>query len=429
MQREDIDPAPRTYPPFVKILRRGEFDSDALARLSGSGIEAWLLAEAADENDLLELFLSFVWRLVAARLPLHRASLHIGTLHPQLFGYAWNWNSDDGFCDEVKVDEAALSTDAYQRNPLFRVIERGERFRGRTDKPDAVREIPLLSELASQGITEYAAVPLRAGGDCHNAATFATKQAGGFSEKQFSEIGRYLRLLALHVQRHIAVRISENVVNTYLGAAAGDRVLRGSIKRGSGAQIEAIIWASDLRGFTDLADKLDGREMIPVLNEYFDRLAGSVLAHGGEVLKYIGDGLLAVFPFSEFGSEQVAAEAALSAARSALEALDRLSGDERQLPDVNGWRPLRTGIALHRGAVFFGNVGAPERLDFTVIGRAVNAVSRVEGLSKSLGRSILITQPVADLLDCPLDSLGEHALRGLSEPISIFAPKALSSVS
>jgi len=162
--------------------------------------------------------------------------------------------------------------------------------------------------------------------------------------------------------------------------------------------------------------------MIAILNEYFDRLVGSVLGCGGEVLKFIGDGLLAVFPFSGFQSESAAAEAAFEAAQSALKALERLNADKDVFPNVEGWRPLRSGIALHRGEVFFGNVGAPERLDFTVIGRAVNAASRVEGLSKSLGRPILITHPVAELLGCQLDDLGKHQLRGLSELVSIFAP-------
>ncbi len=422
MTGEPPDPAPRSYPSFVTLLRRGRFDLEALGRPSLAEVESWLLGEAADHGDLLEVFQSFVWRLVAAGLPLDRASLHVGTLHPQLFGYAWNWSRDDGLCDEVKVDEAVLGSDAYRRNPLYRVIEHGETFRGRTDAPD-VLEQGLLADLARQEIVEYLAMPLSAGGDYHNAATVATRQAEGFSAEQISNIDRLLRLLALHVARHIAARIAENLVNTYLGDAAGSQVLQGSIKRGSGAPIGAIIWASDLRGFTDLADRLDDRDVLSVLNAYFERLAGAVMAHDGEVLKFIGDGLLAVFPFSAFETEQAAARAALAAARSALSELDLLNEDKSQLAEIDGWRPLRTGIALHRGDVFFGNLGAPRRLDFTVIGKAVNAVSRVEGLSKPLGRPILFTEPVAELLDVPLETLGTHALKGLSEPLPIFSPR------
>ena len=197
-------------------------------------------------------------------------------------------------------------------------------------------------------------------------------------------------------------------------------MLRGSIKRGAGEPIRAIIWASDLRGFTDLADRLDGPDMIALLNGYFECLAGAVLAHEGEVLKFIGDGLLAVFPYSAFADEKAAAAAALAAAQGALQAIERLNEDPQAFANIPGWRPLRTGIALHEGEVFFGNVGAPERLDFTVIGRAVNAASRVEALSKTLGRSIVVTEPVMRLLDRPLEPLGEHELRGLAAPISIY---------
>jgi adenylate cyclase len=227
----------------------------------------------------------------------------------------------------------------------------------------------------------------------------------------------------LHVERHIVSRIAGNVLDTYLGEAAGQQVLRGSIKRGAGEAIRAIIWASDLRGFTDLSDRLAGSDIVALINAYFERLAGAVMAEGGEVLKFIGDGLLAVFPYTSFKSEQAAAEASLAAAQRALRAVEDLNQVvPPDLARIQGWRPLRTGIALHEGEVFFGNVGAPERLDFTVIGTAVNTASRVETLTKTLGRPILITEPVARRLSAPLDDLGEHALRGLATPLAIFSP-------
>ena len=416
------DPAPRTYPPSVSLQRRAAGGPAVAAGTASIGdLEAWLLADALDIEDVLPFFEQLCWRLVAAGVPLDRASLHVGTLLPQLYGFAWNWNRTDGLCDEVRVAEAALAHDAYRRNPLFQVIDRGEAFRGKTQ--ETAERYPLMAELAKQGFTDYAAIPLRAGSAYHNAATAATKREGGFSEAQFAGLMQILRLAALHIERHIALRIAGNVLDTYLGAAAGGRVLRGSIKRGAGEPIRAIIWASDLRGFTDLADRLDGPDMIALLNGYFECLAGAVLGYDGEVLKFIGDGLLAVFPYAAFADEKAAAAAALAAAQEALKAIDRLNADPQAFAAIAGWRPLRTGIALHDGEVFFGNVGAPERLDFTVIGRAVNAASRVEALSKSLGRSILVTGPVARLLDRPLEPMGEHALRGVAAPIAIYSPR------
>ncbi len=419
-----LDPAPRKYPAAVTLRRRSARGRAAAPEnTTFDTIEEWLLADAAGEDDLLLFVESLLWRLVAAGLPLDRASLHVGTLHPQLFGFAWNWNSTDGLCDEVKVAEAALQSDAYRRNPLFAVIDRGESVRGRTDDRAMIERYPLIAELAGQGIVDYAALPLRAGGAYHNAATVATRRPEGFSAEQFAWLQRILRLFALHVERHIVHRIASNVLDTYLGGVAGGRVLDGAIKRGAGEPIRAVIWASDLRGFTDLTDRLSGPAMIVLLNAYFERLVGCILEHGGEVLKFIGDGLLAVFPFAAFASEKAAAEAALAAAEEACEALERLNATPpAELAAIDGWRPLRTGIGLHEGEVFFGNVGASERLDFTVIGRAVNAASRVESLSKELGRSIVITEPVACRIARSLDELGRHMLRGLAEPVLIFSP-------
>src|SRR5690606_32026292 len=156
---------------------------------------------------------------------------------------------------------------------------------------------PLVAELARQGITEYAVFPLRAGGPYHNAASLATDRPGGFTPAEEAALERIARLMALHVERHILQRIAGTVLDTYLGPAAGGGGLRGTIRRGSGQTIHAVIWVSDLRGFTDLADRLSGPDMITLLNAYFERLAGAVLEAGGEVLKFIGDGLLAVFPY------------------------------------------------------------------------------------------------------------------------------------
>jgi adenylate cyclase len=236
---------------------------------------------------------------------------------------------------------------------------------------------------------------------------------------------RLLALFALHVERHIALRISANILDTYLGPAAGRRVLEGSIRRGAGTRIEAVIWASDLRGFTDRADRLAPDAMIALLDAYFEAMAGAVIGAGGEVLKFIGDGLLAVFPLDGDYDGRTAADAALAAAEASERAVEALNAAPPPgLAGVEGWAPLRSGIGLHEGEVFFGNVGAPERLDFTVIGKAVNAASRIEGLCKVLGRSILVSGPVAAASTRRLESVGRHDLRGVAEPVEIFAVPA-----
>jgi adenylate cyclase len=348
----------------------------------------------------------------------------MGTLHPQLIGFAWNWKSDDKFVDEVKVAEAAALSESFLRNPLFRVREHGETIRRDPRAPGVAEEFPILGELAADGIVDYIALPLSGAGH-RNMMTIATKRAPGFSVAELGRLEPLLRLFALHIARYSALRISGNALDAYLGAGAASRVLAGSIKRGAGDAVHAVIWVADLRGFTQLSDRLKPADIIFLLNAYFEVMAGAVLAHGGEVLKFIGDGLLAVFPFEGFGSAAKAARAALAAAQQAQRGLANLNArPPSQLAEVEGWRPLRAGIALNEGEVFFGNIGAPERLDFTVIGAAVNEASRVEALQKTLKRDILITEAVARRLDDALDDLGAHQVRGVAAPISIFSPRA-----
>jgi adenylate cyclase len=418
-----LDPAPRQYAPAVTLVRRSARGAAcAPASLTVAELEHWLLREAAREAEMPLLFESFIWRMIAAGLPLDRASVHIGTLHPQLIGFAWNWLINDGFCDEIKVTEATNASDSYRKSALFRVLEFGETVRRKTGDAAAQAEFPIMKEFADQGLTEYIAMPMSGAGAYHNAMTVATKRDGGFSEHDLATIRRMLDLFALHVERHIALRIADNALNAYLGETAATKVLQGSIKRGAGEPIRAIVWVSDLRGFTDLSGRLGDANMIALLNAYFECLAGAVLEAGGEVLKFMGDGLLAVFPFEGDGAK-AAASAAVAAAETALQRLDTLNATApAPLDTFDGWKPLRTGIALHEGDVFFGNIGAPERLDFTVIGSAVNEASRVEALQKTLGRSLLITGAAARHLDAKLDDLGEHALRGVEGKVRIFSP-------
>jgi len=387
-------------------------------------IREWLLKEALAEDDFLLLMQALVWRLVAAGLPLDRVTVHVGTLHPQLLGFYWHWKRSDGLVDELTVKQGSLSTDRFRRSPLALVIGRGERFRARTDDLELVGRYPLLRDLDAEGIREYCALPLSSGKRYHNAVTLGTSRDTGFEESEIEDLQRILKIFALHVERHIMGRIAENVLDTYLGPTASRKVLSGSIRRGSGESIEAIIWMSDLRDYSAMSGRLPGGEMLVVLNAYFECLTNAVLGHGGEVLKFIGDGLLAVFPVTGPGGAKRAAARALAAAEVALRDVDQLNESPFEgLDNVEGWRPLRTGIALHFGEVFFGNVGGPGRLDFTVIGRAVNEVSRVEALTKDIQRPVLVTEPVAKLLEEAVVPMGRFQLRGFSDEVTVFAAR------
>jgi len=426
MNKAVLDPAPRSYAPHVYLLARSSRGPGcAPAVLTFDELHAWLLHEATRIDNVMLMFEEFMWRCRAAGLGIDRATLHIGTLHPRVIGFSWVWNSQDRFCDEVAADANAPKTEAFTRNPLSLVMNEGKTIKVDLESEEGAGSAPLMRELADQGYTTYIALPLSSSHEKRNAMTLATRRPGGFPPMEKDKIRSLIDLLALHIERHIVQRIARNVADTYLGPIAGQRVLDGLIKRGDGEAIKAVVFMSDMRGFTQLADRLSGPEVTAILNAYFDRISDAVLSHGGDILKFMGDGVLAVFDQKALG-EADAANAAVKAARAALKAIDDLNlNPPAELPDPVHWHPLKIGIGLHRGEVFFGNVGGEERLDFTVIGRAVNETSRVESLCKPLGRELLLTEPVRNALSgelrLGLSAMGEHALRGVGKPVAIFA--------
>ena len=210
-------------------------------------------------------------------------------------------------------------------------------------------------------------------------------------------------------------QIAENVLTAYLGPQTGPKVLAGQIRRGSGQAIAAVLWSSDLRGFTRLSDHLPAERVIRILNELFDLQAKAITAHGGEILKFVGDGLLAIFPVASPAELARAAANALAAAKETLAAL-------REHTPPEGEPPLEIVVALHYGTVIYGNVGSADRLDFTVIGPAVNLVSRIEAVAKSLDLRLVVSDDFAEAYGETLTSLGRHQLRGLDQPHELFVP-------
>lgn len=421
-----LDPAPRTYVKHIHLLARSDRGpACAPEQQTLEDVHDWLLHDATQIDSVMLMFEEFMWRCKAAGFFIDRCTLHVGTLHPRVVGFSWVWNSTDALCDEIAADAAAVNAVSFTSNPLFRVMREGEIIKLDLETEEGRNAGSLMQDLAEEGYTAYVALPLSAAGEMHNAMTFATKRPGGFPPVDKERIRSLIDLLALHVERHIVQRIARNVADTYLGPIAGRRVLDGEIRRGDGDAIKAVVFMSDMRGFTQLADRLSGPEVTAILNAYFDRVSDAVLNHGGDILKFMGDGILAVFDQNVLG-EKAAAEAAVKASRAALAAIEELNETPLDtLPDPDLWQPLKIGIGLHRGEVFFGNVGGENRLDFTVIGRAVNETSRVESLCKPLGRELLMTAPVKEALSGDLQSglneMGEHALRGVGKPVAIFS--------
>ena len=248
--------------------------------------------------------------------------------------------------------------------------------------------------------------------------TYVTDRPGGFTEQEISDLTRLSQRLGLLADLRNHRRIAGNILAAYLGSKTGPKVLAGQIRRGTGEEITAVLWLSDLRGFTERSDRLEGTQVIVMLNALFDAQAKAIVGHGGEILKFIGDGLLSIFPIESADKASAAARNALAAATEAVEAVHGLTNDPLLLKEP----PLEIVVALHIGTAIYGNIGAADRLDFTVIGPAVNLVSRVEAVAKTLNLPIIVSDDFARAYGEGLRPIGRHKLRGLATPHDLFAP-------
>jgi len=382
-------------------------------------IADWLADPAIQSVSGARVIDEFAWRLLAAGFPLLRMSLHSGTLHPQFLGVFFVWWRDTGQTVQTLVAHEVRDVVLYEDNPVRRVIEGGETIRRKLDVADAKLEFSILRELKVKGGTEYISLPISSAHGLGYAVSYTTDRAGGFSAQEIDDLTRLSRLLQSVCDSYRQRALTRNLLNAYLGANAGPKVLAGQIRRGTGEELTVVLWSSDLRGFTERSDRLAGHRMIAILNALFDAQAKVIHDHGGEILKFIGDGLLAIFPIESIGRSSLAAKNALDAAREALDAVRLLADD----PSMAGEPPLRIVVALHAGTVIYGNVGSADRLDFTVIGPAVNLVSRIEGVAKALDQPIVVSDDFAQAYGAPLRSLGYHQFRGLATPRELFAPQ------
>lgn len=371
----------------------------------------WMLTEGRFEATLEGLFGKAIARIEGAGLPLLRCGLHIPVLHPQLLAVSVHWWRGRPIERVDRPRVADWESAGFNTSPMAVV-----RRTGLPVRPDvASDQFPILADLRAQGATDYYVQPLifsdrNVGGT----VTWCTDRPGGFSASEIEGLDTLAQALALVCELRTLRGLTSTLLDTYIGRTAGRRVLAGTIERGSGELLEAVVWYCDLRNFTARSEAGPQSAVISLLNDYFEAMAGAVQAQGGEVLKFIGDAMLAIFPIE--GDEGAACRAALTAARAAAERMAELDQRVR----AAGGAPVGYGVALHLGAVTYGNIGAPDRLDFTVIGPAVNQASRVEGLCRDLGRSFLMTTAVAAHVPDGVELLGSFALRGIDEPQQIW---------
>ncbi len=389
------------------------------APADAAAITAWLLGEEVRRLPNGPAVLGALGpRLCADGLPLARASFHVRTLHPELYGLGFYWYRGQ---DDIRIFQAphgVRDTDLYQRSPMRLIFdEAAPELRQSLEQDDDAFSFPLYADLKAEGFTDYLALPITFTDGKTHGTTWTSDRKGGFSEGDVALIRSVLPALSLLIEIHLNRRIAINLLDAYVGRQAGERILAGQITRGSGETIPAAIWFSDLRGFTAMSETEDRDKLLELLNRYFDALAGPVVERGGEILKFIGDAVLAIFPLARDDACRQALEAALDAEK----ALSAVSAER----EAEGKPALACGIALHVGEVMYGNIGSVSRLDFTVIGPAVNLASRIEGLCKSLGPNILLSDGFAARCggETPLRSLGRHHLRDVVREVELFTPE------
>jgi adenylate cyclase len=378
----------------------------------------WLVRQARLLGDLRLVVDGLCTRLVNAGAPLWRFYLGLQTLHPQLRAMAFVWTRG-GATDEIARRHGIQSTSAYIGSPIEEVRLFHRRVRHRLDALTPASHL-VLHELRAEGGADYLAWPMPFSRGEVPVVTLATDHPDGFSDADIAKFERVLDHLAPIAEAQLMYRISITLMETYLGAHTGQRILDGLIRRGDGETIRAVLWFCDMRNFTGLSEMLPAEKMLAMLNEYFDVLDAALRPRGGEILRFIGDGVLAIFPIVD---AMFLPQACSSAVEAALDAVDSM-GKVNKERIGRGEPEIRFGVGLHVGSFTYGNIGTEDRLDFTVIGPAVNRCARLESLSKTLGVPIVTSAEFN--ANCPrkLRSLGFQELRGVEERQEVFTATA-----
>ncbi len=380
----------------------------------------WLLYEGWQIPDKEEFTRALAHTYRKAGVDISRVRLTIRLLHPQVmgFGYTWNDTTDDVTYFEASHD--MLDTDIYRKSPFAAIFEDGAgAIRRKICDENTLLDYPILSELKDEGFTDYVALPLEFSDGRKSAITLASKAECGFKTDELSMIYDSLACLSRIVENQALRHTASVLLETYLGKETGSQVLSGKVKRGDGQNIRSIIWFSDLRRSTVLAEEMDRDDFLELLNAYFDCTAGAVIDNGGEVLRYIGDAVLAIFPMGETNQCQMTLNAAQNAGKAAREALVRVhtlneNQREQNMPEIT------TGVGLHVGDVMYGNIGTKSRLEFSVIGTSANEAARLESMTKELNVPLIVSDQFSQLHGGDWKSLGAFSLKGFAQKRELF---------
>jgi adenylate cyclase len=374
----------------------------------------WLMEGARSAPTPVALLRETCARLVDAGVPLSRAAAFVRTLHPDTYGRSFVWRPGA----EVAVNSADFDIEEspeFKRSPIAIVNRTGKELRYRLDDPESHR-FPFLDDMRAEGMTDYILLPLLFTDGSVHVSSWTTGHPAGFTDDQLDALRRMSRPFARLGEIFALRRTATALLDTYVGNRAGERILAGDIRRGHAETMQAAIWLSDLRGFTALSDRLPPETVVDILNQYFDCQVPAIRKHGGEILKFMGDGLLAVFPIAKDGSNlgEVCARV-LEAAREA-----RHNVDAMHFPSGEAVERFRFGVALHIGGILFGNIGGMSRLDFTCIGPAVNLAARLEKIAGQLKRTVVASAAFAGVMNSGWSDLGEYPIAGFSRPQRVF---------
>ena len=371
-------------------------------------IHNWILTEGPCCTGLADFAQQFNQQLQNHNIAVDRTAIHPLLVRPMSLGLEVLFEHETGLLTERELH----TPPSMSNSPLGHLIAEGTVLHASLRMGQDF-DMDALQTLSSEGYTDFVALPINISGKLRAGLTMATKSADGFPQQTIS-LFQNLRIVLAPVLLLLIQRSEHrSILKTYLGADAGERVWDGQIHRGDSETLEAAICFCDLRGFTELSGHLDRKHLLDLINDVFAHLVACISTHGGQVLKFMGDGLLATFVDK---SGKPLCGPALNAASDAIAAIDTL----RALRKDEGKTTPRIGIGLHVGEVLYGNIGAPGRLDFTVIGNAVNQTARIEGLCERIGRPILMSEDFATAMNFTDFPQGEYTVKGFEEPIRVF---------
>lgn len=373
----------------------------------------WLAGGAVSGPNSEDVLAQLCERMVECGVPLWRVAVFVTTLHPDVMGRRFLWQVDSGVTTSNALF-AILETDDYRQSPFTTVYATRAPLRRRLADSNCPLDFAVLKDLKAEGATDYAAFPLTFTDGSIHVSTWSTRQPGGFTPKQFADLEAVILPLARVAEIRALRRTAGNLIDTYVGHQTGERIMAGKIRRGYVEAIRAAIWLSDMRGFTALSERAPPQTVIDVLNRYFGCQVPPILEHGGEVMKFMGDGLLAIFPIANDADADEVCRKTLACARDFRKRIAELPAPGE------GETAIRFGLALHIGEVMYGNIGGGNRLDFTCIGPAVNLAARLEKVASKLGETVVASADFARRRPDDFRRLGEHAVAGFAAPQTVF---------